>query len=54
MAGVVQGFRWAMLGVGAAADADVVVDLAWGWPCLLLVSGVAYFRRMERTFADII
>ena len=52
MVGVVDGFRWATLGIGdppvmsLAASAFVAV--------LLLVSGVAYFRRVERTFADVI
>lgn len=52
MAGVVQGFRWAMLGVGnpptSMMVASVVVAL------VMLVSGVLYFRRMERTFADVV
>jgi lipopolysaccharide transport system permease protein len=52
MAGVVQGFRWAMLGVGQPPSsfliASVVVAL------LLLISGALYFRRMERTFADVV
>ncbi|MEW6566777.1 MAG: ABC transporter permease [Chloroflexota bacterium] len=52
MAGVVQGFRWGMLGVGQPAPglliSSTVVSL------LLLVSGVLYFRRMERTFADVV
>jgi lipopolysaccharide transport system permease protein len=52
MAGVVQGFRWAMLGVGQPPSsffaASIVIAL------LLLLSGVLYFRRMERTFADVV
>jgi lipopolysaccharide transport system permease protein len=52
MAGVVEGFRWALLGRTAApgpllgASVSVVV--------LLLVGGIYYFRRMERTFADVV
>jgi lipopolysaccharide transport system permease protein len=52
MTGVVQGFRWALLGTGqppdwttAAAAAAVLV---------LLVSGAFYFRRTERTIVDMI
>jgi lipopolysaccharide transport system permease protein len=50
MAGVVEGFRWALLGtphppVGLMAISAVVV-------VALFLGGVAYFRRMERTFAD--
>jgi lipopolysaccharide transport system permease protein len=52
MAGVVEGFRWALLGKTAApslllaASASAVI--------LLLVGGAYYFRRMERTFADVV
>jgi lipopolysaccharide transport system permease protein len=52
MAGVVEGFRWAMLGThGAdlklfAVSALVVI--------ILLVSGVMHFRRLERSFADLV
>jgi lipopolysaccharide transport system permease protein len=52
MAGVVQGFRWAMVGVGAPPDGLLVASLAVG--LLLLVSGALVFRRMERSFADIV
>ena len=49
MAGVIQGFRWALLGSnppdGLMAVSVVVV-------IVLLVSGLFYFRRMERNFAD--
>ena len=51
MTGVVEGFRWALLGKGD------IGDLLWvsvGIVALLLVSGVAYFRRMEASFADVI
>lgn len=50
MAGVVEGFRWALLGTenapGVLLAVSTVVTL------VLLVSGLYYFRRMERTFAD--
>lgn len=50
MAGVVEGFRWSLLGAGTASWALVGVSalMALG----LLWSGLVYFRRMERTFAD--
>jgi lipopolysaccharide transport system permease protein len=50
MAGVVEGFRWSLLGLkgnpGMLVLASALAAL------LLLVSGLLYFRRMERTFAD--
>ena len=52
MAGVVEGFRWALLGADTAPGALVVVSS--GVALALLVSGLFYFRRMERTFADIV
>ena len=52
MVGVVEGFRWAMLGAntqpGSVMAASCCAALA------LLVSGAMYFRRMERSFADVI
>ena len=52
MAGVIQGFRFAVLGVGQP-EADMLW-ISLGVAGLLLISGVAYFRRVERTFADVI
>lgn len=52
MAGVVNGFRWALLGVGNGPDAGLWVSVAIS--LLLLVSGLFYFRGMEKTFADMI
>jgi lipopolysaccharide transport system permease protein len=52
MVGVVEGFRWALLGTntqpGMMAVASAITAL------FLLISGAFYFRRMEKTFADII
>ena len=52
MAGVVEGFRWALLGQENLAwdlvFVSVLVVLA------LLISGLFYFRRMEHEFADIV
>jgi lipopolysaccharide transport system permease protein len=52
MAGVVEGFRWALLGKTAAPG----LLLAASIPAviLLLIGGSYYFRRMERTFADVV
>ncbi len=52
MVGVVEGFRWAML--GSAAPPPELILPSVGVAVLLLVSGAVYFRRMERTFADIV
>jgi len=52
MAGVVNGFRWALLGSGTGPNAALWVSI--GISLLVLVSGLFYFRGMERTFADTI
>lgn len=51
MAGVVDGFRWALLGT-AAPGATLLVSV--GMVLVLLFGGLMYFRRMEQTFADIV
>ena len=52
MAGVVEGFRWALLGTGQLSSTLMAVSVASA--TVLLVSGLYYFRRMERSFADVI
>ena len=52
MAGVVNGFRWALLGVGNGPD--IALWISMGISILVLVSGLFYFRSMEKTFADTI
>jgi len=52
MAGVVNGFRWATLGTPTGPSSDLILSAAVA--LLLLVSGLIYFRRMEKTFADTI
>lgn len=52
MAGVVNGFRWALLGTGNGPDAALWVSVAIS--ILIFVSGLFYFRSMEKTFADTI
>lgn len=51
MVGVVEGFRWAVLGTGNPGSV-LAVSAAMG--LVLLVSGAYYFRRMEQGFADVI
>jgi lipopolysaccharide transport system permease protein len=48
---VIQGFRWALLG-GNPPDQLMLVSVAM--VMVLLVSGLFYFRRMERYFADVV
>jgi lipopolysaccharide transport system permease protein len=52
MVGVVEGFRWALLGTDTAPGPIIIVSslVAFG----LLVGGAFYFRRLERTFADVV
>jgi lipopolysaccharide transport system permease protein len=52
MAGVVEGFRWALLGKTEGPGAMLYVSV--GVVILLLVGGLYYFRRMEQTFADVV
>ncbi len=52
MVGVVEGFRWALLGGDSVPELALVFSAAIG--LLLLISGLFYFRRMERTFADMV
>jgi len=52
MSGVVEGFRWALLGTGHAPGGMFVASIAAS--CLLFGSGVLFFRRMERIFVDVI
>ncbi len=52
MAGVVEAFRWALLGKAEGPGALLAVSITI--VMLILVSGLYYFRRMERTFADVV
>ncbi|HEX5065847.1 MAG TPA: ABC transporter permease [Myxococcota bacterium] len=52
MAGVAEGFRWALLGTPAPSVALVASSLFA--VALLLAGGAFYFRRMERVFADVV
>ena len=52
MVGVVEGFRWALLGTETRPGLMIIASslTALG----ILVGGFFYFKRMEKTFADII
>ena len=52
MVGVVQGFRWALL--GSANQVGPLMILAVGIVSLLLVGGLAFFKRTEKIFADLV
>ena len=53
MVGVIDGFRWCLLGGASPIHLPGFV-LSVGISLLLLVFGLRYFRRMERSFADVI
>jgi lipopolysaccharide transport system permease protein len=52
MAGVVNGFRWALLGTDTGPNLYMAVSV--GISLIFLITGLFYFRSMERTFADTI
>jgi lipopolysaccharide transport system permease protein len=52
MVGVVEGFRWALLGTADAPNPMIAVSASIS--LALFVTGMFYFRRMERTFADMV
>lgn len=52
MTGVIEGFRWALLGTNTPPGPITLVSA--GVVVLLIISGMMYFRRMEDSFADII
>ena len=52
LAGVIQGFRWATLGQGQPPTDLALVSLIV--TMMLLLSGLIFFRRMERTIADVV
>lgn len=51
MVGVIEGFRWALLGTSAFPSSIWISTVA---AFLLLLSGAYYFRRLEKTFADVV
>ena len=50
MVGVVEGFRWALFGQGQALDPSNLISIPI--IILLLIGGLLYFNRVEKTFAD--
>jgi len=52
MVGVVEGFRWALLGSGSLPGTMLMVST--GAVLAILISGLYYFRTTERTFADVV
>jgi lipopolysaccharide transport system permease protein len=52
MVGVVEGFRWALLGTNSRPGPMIAVSSLMA--LLILVGGAYYFRRMEKTFADLV
>ena len=52
MVGVVEGFRWALL--GAETRPGLMVAVSALAAVTMLITGAFYFRRMERTFADVV
>ena len=52
MAGVVEGFRWAML--GTAEPSWALMGVSAVTVAVLLTGGLYYFRRVERTFSDLV
>ena len=52
MAGVVEGSRWALLGTDTAPGLIILVSTLVA--VALLLSGAYYFRRMEKSFADVV
>jgi lipopolysaccharide transport system permease protein len=52
MTGVVEGFRWALFGKGAAPGPILIISIAA--VIVVLITGLYVFKRMERTFADVV
>jgi lipopolysaccharide transport system permease protein len=52
MAGVVEGFRWALL--GKAQGPGLLLGVSIAVVIVILIGGLYYFRRMEDTFADVV
>jgi lipopolysaccharide transport system permease protein len=52
MVGVVEGFRWGLLGADTAPGPIVAASSLMA--LVILIGGAFYFRRAEKTFADIV
>lgn len=53
MVGVIEGFRWALLGTQQSIS-PVMIAVSSGIALIIFISGLFFFRRMERIFADMI
>lgn len=51
MAGIAEGFRWSILGQGTLGNISFI---SFGMVIVLFVTGLFYFRRVERIMADIV
>jgi lipopolysaccharide transport system permease protein len=56
MVGVIESFRWSVLGTVPSDSLPLwtLVAISSSVSFLLLITGLFYFRRMERTFADMV
>ena len=52
MVGVVEGFRWALLGTDTAPGLMIAASSVVA--IIILIGGAFYFRKMEKTFADVV
>jgi lipopolysaccharide transport system permease protein len=52
MAGVIEGFRWALLGKNLPEFTSMAISITV--VLVLLLGGMFFFKRMENTFADIV
>ena len=53
MVGVIEGFRWALLGTQQSISPSMIA-ISSGIALLIFITGLFFFRRMERIFADMI
>ena len=51
MAGIVEGFRWSILGYGSLNSLSLI---SFGMVVILFVTGISYFKKVERLMADIV
>jgi lipopolysaccharide transport system permease protein len=54
MVGIIDGFRWSICGESFTHDTLISISLSLGITLITLVFGIYYFRKTEKTFADII
>jgi lipopolysaccharide transport system permease protein len=52
MAGVIEGFRWALTGKGQPPS--LLLAVSAGAVFVVLIGGMAFFRNMEATIADVV